>query len=461
MTATIVPDQDRTAHGSAGPIPAEPNPGAPPLSNLAFRWLVGTAAAFGFAVRLLAAATIPIRELGGDSYAYIVSGARFTREGFSGLNGRFPPLNQLYQALIDWVFVGEDAQFMGLESSRVHSLAGSLWAVPAVIGLALLGRRLGGNRLGVLAGVMVAASPVLIDYSARVVGETIVVAVMPWMLLVAFSLLDRPHVSKALGLGVLLAALALLRAEMIAVVPGLAAVMLWTWRSALGQRRIIMVSLAVALPVGATALWSSYSSNNLIGDDATQIAGASSLETTMLAGNCREIMATGPQMGWKSYRCTGIGSPGDPLVRRFNSTDDKRQLLVDELKASGPVRVTVVSSLKVLRSAGLFQPATTVDYQATLSRWPSLPYYWAETVWIWAVITMAGGGALVLRRLRVNMLVLAVPLTVVAATIFATFGFPRYRLSIDPILYLGAAAFLTSAWGTYRGRRSPPDPRTE
>ena len=256
----------------------------------------------GVLARVVAGFAIPVDALGGDSEQFIEAARRFATSGFEGLTSRYPPVNQLVQGGISRWIVGTDGIGpFGWEAGRLHALSGALFAVPLVVGTAVLASRLGGRRMATVAAALVAVSPMLVVISPRAMGEPIAAAVIPWVLVVALDAAREPRLQRAFVLGALLAVLVLTRTEMAGLVVLLPPLLVWKWRVHLG-RPPLLLSLAslvavVALPALGTLAWAEYSSAHLdfvAGEE--QVLASSSLSTTMLAGNCRVTLATGPEM---------------------------------------------------------------------------------------------------------------------------------------------------------------------
>jgi hypothetical protein len=78
-------------------------------------------------------------------------------------------------------------------------------------------------------------------------------------------------------------------------------------------------------------------------------------------------------------------------------------------------------------------------------------------VWtFWGLAPLAAAGAVSLRRARVPVTPLLVPLATVALVVMVTFGTSRYRASAEPALCLLAAAGVDALLRAWRAGHGPP-----
>ena len=134
-----------------------------------------------------------------------------------------PPLTVVVLAPVAWISVHGPFSWVSdpsnvTEERYFMALLGTL--LVALIGL--LGRRLGGDRVGIVAAVIAAVYPNLWINDGLIMSETITCIVVVGALLLAYSVRDRPRLATALGLGALSGLAALARAELLLFVPFLA-----------------------------------------------------------------------------------------------------------------------------------------------------------------------------------------------------------------------------------------------
>jgi hypothetical protein len=85
---------------------------------------------------------------------------------------------------------------LGLDSPDSQRLAGSLFGAVTIVALGLLGRRLAGDRAGLLAAGIGAVYPSLIAADGALMSETLYGALIALSLLAAYRLLDAPSAGR-------------------------------------------------------------------------------------------------------------------------------------------------------------------------------------------------------------------------------------------------------------------------
>src|SRR5215813_8268664 len=130
-----------------------------------------------------------------------------------------------------------------------HRIADAFFGSILVVLLGVLGRRVGGARLGIVAALVAACSPGFIAFDGSTMSETLYGVFLASTLVAAYALLDAPSLGRAFGLGVLIGSCTLTRAEglllavFVACPVGWVAGREWSRRVAYG----IAVGLGVAL----------------------------------------------------------------------------------------------------------------------------------------------------------------------------------------------------------------------
>ena len=103
-----------------------------------------------------------------------------------------------------------------------HRALGIPIGAVTIVLVGLLGRRAGGDRVGLIAAAICAAYPLMVATDAALMSETLYGALVAGTLLAAWRLLDRPALPIALGTGALIGLAALTRSEALLLVPLLA-----------------------------------------------------------------------------------------------------------------------------------------------------------------------------------------------------------------------------------------------
>ncbi len=115
-----------------------------------------------------------------------------------------PPVFSLVLALLDLVKI---------RSVDGHRLALALIAAGGIVAMGLLGRRLMGPVVGLMAAGIAALSPLWIQPSAVLTSESVYLVVIPMMLLLAIGCIDRPNRRRCASLGIVIGLAALTRSE--------------------------------------------------------------------------------------------------------------------------------------------------------------------------------------------------------------------------------------------------------
>ena len=408
-------------------------------------WLVAIAAV-GLAARLVYALAIaPDLPARGDTLLYhflangIADGKGYIRP-FSELQhgeplptAGYPPLYPLYLAAFSAV---------GLDSLTAHRAVSCLLGPVAVVLVGLLGRRVAGERAGLVAAALAAVYPQLVMVDGTVITEALYAPLVAGILLAAYRILDRPGWGSAALLGALVGLATLTRTEALLLVVLLAvpACVAAARRRPDGTRGPWRAALRPAAPlalvaVAATALvlapW--------VVRNAVTMGEAIVLTTnsghTAAATVCDETFEAGsPYLGFVRHACALRGPCAgirDELEQAACQRDEAWRYLRDHAG-----RVPVVVAVRILRLWELYGYQDDLGYGELWSR--SIPVAKAGLVMYGLLVLAAIGGIVRLRRTGTTLWPLLVPALLVTISAATTFGFSRYRLAAEiPLVVLG------------------------
>ncbi len=102
---------------------------------------------------------------------------------------------------------------LGGTGDVVQRLAGTVFGAGTIVAIGLLGRRLAGERAGILAAGIASAYPILITADGALMSESLYGLLIALSLLVAYRLLARPSLRWGIALGVLVGLATLTRGE--------------------------------------------------------------------------------------------------------------------------------------------------------------------------------------------------------------------------------------------------------
>ena len=237
-----------------------------------------------------------------DAFAYhyganlLAEGKGFidpVRYSFSGLrfpSAAHPPLYITYLAA--WSFVG-------FKSALWHRLASCLLGVATVGLVGLLGRRLAGERTGLIAAVLAAAYPHLWLNDAALMSETAAAFAVVLAMLTVERFREQPTMARTWQLGGALALAVLGRAELAILVPAIALPLILRTRGlALADRwkRIGAVAIACFVLIGP---WVGY---NLVRFEHPVLL-SNGFGATLQGGSCATTFY-GTDIGYWAY-CPG------------------------------------------------------------------------------------------------------------------------------------------------------------
>jgi len=418
--------------------------------------------AFGLALRLAYVWFVwKDRELGGDPVFYHVA-ANLLADGrgfinpylsFEGLSvpaADHPPLYTAYLGLFS---------FLGVRSVVGHMVVSCLVGAAAVAVTGLLGRRVAGPRVGLIAAVLVAIYPNTWRYDAMVLSETLVGLVVVLTLLFAHQFWDRPGTGRIalVGLGLALCALArseLLLLSLFLVVPLVLLRSERSWRT-----RLSWITVAAAVCIAALAPWVGH---NLARFDRPVLLSGQ-LESTLTVANC-DTTYYGPLLGYWDYACGGriLDRRGVTTAQQDGTVEDVLLEETLDYMSEQRGRIPVVMAVRFARIVNLWSPTNAVDLDAGVDGHP-VAVAWAAHVTFWPIAFAAAIGVLILRRRHVPVFALLAPLTVVLFTAVFIYATPRFRVAAEGALCVLAAVAMSALWGRIRpqaGSNAPARPST-
>jgi 4-amino-4-deoxy-L-arabinose transferase-like glycosyltransferase len=283
----------------------------------------------------------------GDAFWYATTAQALARgelfrNNFDGLpTADHPPLTVLVITPAAALF--DDSVF----AQRLTMMA---LGVAVIVVVGLLGRRLAGPRVGLLAAGLAAISPALWVNDVLIMSETVTALLVAFVLWAGLVLAERPSNRSALVAGLLCGLLGLARAEtalflplmvwpIVAVAPGLR----WTRRLGLG-------AIATAGAVVALAPWMLLN----VGRFEEPVLISTNDGLTLAGANCDATYQGEAKGGWvidpcvlEGYATLDAAKPGDAPPAPFGD-DPCTDTLQRRLPCRDPSEIS-----KVLRAQGL------------------------------------------------------------------------------------------------------------
>jgi 4-amino-4-deoxy-L-arabinose transferase-like glycosyltransferase len=323
---------------------------------------------------------------------------------------------------------------LGATSWLAHQLPSTLFGTVVVVLAGLLGRRVAGTTVGLLAAAIAALYPTLIAADGALMSEALYGLVVTLVLLLAYRHRDRRDLLSAAGLGALVGLAALTRTEALLFVPLL--VLPATLRGS--GRRTLRAALACVACVAVLAPWTVR--NWSVFDRPLLV---SSNGGTVLAGaNCAQTYAGRDLGGWR-FDCVSQRTSRNEAVQAGRW---QREGVDYARHHSG--RLPVVGAVRILRTWDLYQPrAQLAAAEGRNHRVQEL-----GTIAYFPLAVLALYGVLVLRRAGRDIAFLLTPALAATLASVLGYGIPRFRHAAEiPLVILAAAALASLARSRRRG----------
>lgn len=356
----------------------------------------------------------------------------FLRRGVEIPTAEKPPLYPAFVSLL---------HLLGASSYSAQRAASCVLgaAMTAVVGL--LGRRVGGERTGLVAAGLAAVYPMLVVLDGSGRSESLYVLLLALALLLAYRLREAARWSDSALLGVVIGLAALTRSESAAL---LLLLMPPAVLMAVPDRRQ-RLRLAGAAVLAFALLTAPWQVRNLLTFDRP--VALSTNEGGLLAGaNCDG-----------AYYGVHIGTwPCFPRLRPTPERDESEvsaRLRSQALDYIGDHagRLPVVMGVRVLRTWELWDTRDQASIETHISE-RDLRAHQAGVVALFLLMPLALAGALMLRRRGEPVWLLVAPIVLVTVMSALTYGTSRFRAGADVSLVVLAAVAIVR-WHESRTRR--------
>jgi 4-amino-4-deoxy-L-arabinose transferase-like glycosyltransferase len=346
-----------------------------------------------------------------------------------------------------WPFVLSVPAFFGLGSWTAQQFVCATIGALAIALVGLLGRRVGGPRVGLIAAGLAAISPTLIARDGSLLSESLYGVLVILALLAAYRVLDRPGPRSAALMGLFIGLSALTRGEGLfyLVFLALPACILARPQDISRPRLLAVVVVVTALTIAPWTLrnWAVFGEPIPISlNDSTVLAGA----------NCASTY-NGPGVGTWNLACLSrrnvrLSEPAQSAIWR------RQGLRYAEDHASELPRVV---AFRVLRAWDLYKPLDQAngdgrDYNVA-----------AAGTWAYLLLLLPLGivGVVILYRRGRPLLILLSPAIVTTVAAALTWGLTRLRHPADLTLLVLDAVALSALYVRWRApgrseRVAPP-----
>ena len=353
-----------------------------------------------------------------------------------------PPLYILFLAI---------PSAFGLGTTLVHMLWSACLGTATVALAGLVGRKVAGNRAGLIAAAIVALSPNLWVYDGAVLSETMAIFVATLALLMAYRAWEQPTWRRLGALGAVCGLAALARSELILLVPALLWPVALLADAAPRRARLARAGAVTLVAMVVIGPWVGY---NLARFEHPVLL-SSQLETTLAGSNCADTYA-GADLGLFTQTCLDL-YPHDPHEEESVTAQTLRKGAQHFIRTHLS-RVPVVMGARVGRVTGVYRVAQEIDLDVFVEG-RERPLAIVGLIVGYATGIAAIAGAVLLRRRRgPPVFPLVVLPAVVLVTVALTYATDRFRASAETAIAVLAAVALDALWQRVRTRRDDFEP---
>ena len=226
---------------------------------------------------------------------------------------------------------------LGAGGADAQRLLGALTGAGTIAAAGLLGRRLAGERVGLLAAGLAAVYPTLVAADGALMTESLYGMLAALSLVAAYRLLDAPGAGRALVLGAIVALAALTRGEALLLFP-LLLLPLVRRPGGLRAAAIACVAFAVVLAPWTARNWIEFDRPVLVATEGGE---------TLEGANCDPVYY-GANVGSWDYSCVRVSGRGNEAAELDKAGHRGVRYARDHLG-----RVPVVLAARLGRTWGL------------------------------------------------------------------------------------------------------------
>jgi 4-amino-4-deoxy-L-arabinose transferase-like glycosyltransferase len=376
----------------------------------------------------------------GDAMAYhmlgenLADGLGYIRPFDRTILGEIRPTAE-YPPMLPAILAG--AQLVGIGSVGSQQLVLGLIGTGTVVVIGLLGRRLAGETVGLVAAGIATVYPMLFQADAILMPET------PFTFLVATSVLfahrarAHPTVARFALLGAATGLAGLTRGEGALLAVLLVTPFVWFLRSLPWRRRLVLVGVGLAAAAMVIAPWTI---RNAVRFDGAFIPVSNNIGTALDGANCDQAWY-GRQAGLWLYECFGGFDLSDQTEAEATAFHRDRgvQYIRDHTS-----RLPAVLAIRQGRTWAFYD----VEHSVVVESFEGRDITWQRwgTRFYWALLPFAVGGTVVLARRRAFLWPVFSTVVLVVVTTAVTYGNQRFRVAAEPaIVVLAATGMVTLA----------------
>lgn len=321
---------------------------------------------------------------------------------------------------------------VGIDGVLAQRVITCLIGTGVLVLIGLLGRRLGGDRAGLVSASIAAVYPVLVSADGALMSESLYGLMVVAALHSALTQRERRDPRSAIALGALVGLAALTRSEALLLLPLLA------WPLCIrGPRRLLRV---LGCTLACLAVLTPWTVRNL--DAFHQLVVVSHNDSTVLAGANCPATYHGVDLGSWDFGCI---SARQTLHEGVQADRWRSQGL--HYAQAHVSRLPVVLVVRLLRTWDFWQPRRQVQFAESRAPWADE----AGVACYYLLLPLAVFGAVLLwRRGPATAWILLAPVALVSLSSLLGYGLPRFRHAAEPSLVILAATGLLALWNRRR-----------
>jgi len=345
---------------------------------------------------------------------------------------------------------------LGFNSVLSHQIATAALALIVVPLFGLVGRRIGGNAVGIVAMLLSALNPLMWGWAPLVMSEPMAVIFVLALVLVAMNYWDRKINSEQslfkIGtfLGIITGIATLTRSELL-LTGGLIILIVTSSRQvSLWLKRLFIVGLSCVVTLTP---WVGY---NLSRFEEPVLLSIGS-DITFASAYCDRTYY-GETIGYWSFACQE--DAWDYAHSKVAELNPDQSQLMPHVKeywrsyvAKNKLRTVQVIPLRLGRALGVYQLTQQINLEQMSDR-RSKEATMASWILYFAMIPLAFLGWRLSTLSFWKRIILLVPILASLVTVAITWGNPRYRFSIDVILILFASIAICQIYRSLISQRS-------
>lgn len=341
------------------------------------------------------------------------------------------PLVSLFMSPFAWLFP--------------NAMEGLRFVVPfvgllSILGIATVVRQIGGDRASLIAASLAAIYPGLWIRDGLVVSEPFAIAAFVWLLAALLRWRRTPTWRLTVATGLLVGAVALSRAEMLALAVLIVGVVWWSERRSISLWRFIA---AIAVAALTCVPWVAYNADRF----AKPVYLSTNLGITLAGANCHLAYYDGRYIGYDDMGCWGAAAKAHPdldeSIRSAGMTKDAWNYATAHMS-----RWPIVIVAREAWFFGLYRPDWVVfmslgSGQRAWATWSqAIGGYILFPAFAWAMWRRRRPSQSV-EKLARRLIFVTAGFSVMLAAVFV--GHWRYRLGLDVVALIAVSLWLSGS----------------